>query len=206
MARAPLGRQQLLDAARAELVAANGVVDLNALKRRSGLSTGALYHHFGSKAVLLVAIYEEFHAGLVAAIADDTIADEHGWGPRERARTRNFVAYHFADPLAELLLGRISTEPEVAEVEAATLARIIESAGRNIRSGQESGELDPSIDPELAGACVMGALRHGIAEQLRRHPRPAVEDATEALWRFIAAAVGVEAVASAISPASTPAP
>lgn len=190
MARAPLGRQQLLDAARAELVAGSGTVDLNALKRRSGLSTGALYHHFGSKAGLLVAIYEEFHAGLVAAIADETIADSVGWAARERARTRNFVAYHFADPLSELLLGPISTEPEVAELEAAALARIIESAGRNIRTGQQSGELDPAIDPDLAGACVMGALRHGIAEQLRRHPRPSVDEATEGLWRFIAAAVG----------------
>ncbi|MRH87712.1 TetR family transcriptional regulator [Nocardia sp. SYP-A9097] len=199
MARPPLGRQQLLDAARAELVAANGVVDLNSLKRRSGLSTGALYHHFGSKAGLLVAIYEEFHAGLVAAVADETIANEQGWAARERARTRNFVEYHFGDPLAELLLGRISTEPEVAEVEAATLERIIESAGRNIRTGQESGELDPGIDPDLAGACVMGALRHGMAEQLRRHPRPTIDAATEGLWRFIAAAVGVNA-------GSTPAP
>ncbi|WP_297622796.1 TetR/AcrR family transcriptional regulator [Nocardia sp.] len=192
MARAPLGRQQLLDAARAELVAGNGTVDLNALKRRSGLSTGALYHHFGSKAGLLVAIYEEFHAGLVAAIADETITDSIGWGARERARTRNFVAYHFADPLSELLLGPISTEPEVAELEAAALTRIIESAARNIRTGQQSGELDPTIDPDLAGACVMGALRHGIYEQLRRHPRPSIDEATEGLWRFIAAAVGAD--------------
>lgn len=190
MARAPLGRQQLLDAARAEILAGNGLVDLNALKRRSGLSTGALYHHFGSKAGLLVAIYEEFHAGLVAAIADETLHDAVGWAARERARTHNFVAYYFGNPLSELLLGRISTEPEVAELDAAALARIIESAGRNIRVGQESGELDPSIDAELAGACIMGALRHGIAEQLLRQPRPSVQDSTEQLWRFIAAAVG----------------
>lgn len=168
------------------------MVDLNALKRRSGLSTGALYHHFGSKAGLLVAIYEEFHAGLVAAIADETLPAGVGWAARERARTRNFVAYHFAEPLAELLLGRISTEPEVAEVDAANLARVIESAGRNIRQGQRSGELDASIDPDLAGACVMGAIRHGIAEQLRRHPRPAVDETTGELWRFVAAAVGAE--------------
>ncbi|MGV9414962.1 TetR/AcrR family transcriptional regulator [Nocardia sp. NPDC003693] len=192
MARAPLGRQQLLDAARAEILAGNGLVDLNALKRRSGLSTGALYHHFGSKAGLLVAIYEEFHAGLVAAIADETLPEGAGWAVREHARTRNFVAYHFADPLSGLLLGRIGTAPEVAELEAAALERIIESAGRNIELGQRSGELDATIDPGLAGACVMGALRHGIAEQLRRDPRPTVEQSTAELWRFIAAAVGAK--------------
>lgn len=192
MARAPLGRQQLLDAARAEILAGNGLMDLNALKRRSGLSTGALYHHFGSKAGLLVAIYEEFHAGLVASIADETLGDTVGWAAREHARTRNFVAYYFGNPLSELLLGRISAEPEVAELDAAALARIIESAGRNIRLGQQSGELDPAIDADLAGACIMGALRHGIAEQLLRHPRPSVAESTEQLWRFIAAAVGAK--------------
>ncbi|WP_306359300.1 TetR/AcrR family transcriptional regulator [Nocardia sp. CC227C] len=191
MARAPLGRQQLLDAARAELLDGNGTVDLHALKRRSGLSTGALYHHFGSKAGLLVAVYERFHAGLVAAIADDTLPTGVHWTDRERARTRNFVAYHFGDPLAELLLTRIVMEPEVAELEAGALTRLTAAAGRNIRQGQHDGDIDPRIDPELAGACIIGALRYGIADLLRRDPRPTVDDAAERLWGVIAGAVTV---------------
>ncbi|WP_067702954.1 TetR/AcrR family transcriptional regulator [Nocardia jejuensis] len=191
MARAPIGRQQLLEAARAELLHSNGVVDLNALKRRSGLSTGALYHHFGSKAGLLVAIYEGYQAGLVAAIADDTIPAEGSWGVRERARTHNYVAYHFADPLAELLLDRISMEPEVAELEAGAIGRIIDSAAENIRRGQSRGEISAAVDADLAGACIIGALRHGIARQLGRDPRPSIETTTDQLWAFIAAALGL---------------
>ncbi|QLY28255.1 TetR/AcrR family transcriptional regulator [Nocardia huaxiensis] len=189
MARAPLGRQQLLDAARAELLDGNGVVDLHALKRRSGLSTGALYHHFGSKAGLLVAVYEEFHRGLVAAIADDTLPAGGHWGDRERVRTRHFVAYHFGDPLAELLLSRIVMEPEVAELEAGALARLTASAGRNIRQGQRDGDIDAAIDPELAGACIIGALKYGIADLLRRDPRPSVDDASARLWNVIEGAL-----------------
>ncbi|MBL1079368.1 TetR/AcrR family transcriptional regulator [Nocardia sp. 2] len=191
MARAPLGRQQLLDAARAELIDGNGVVDLHALKRRSGLSTGALYHHFGSKAGLLVAVYEQFHAGLVAAIADDTLPPGGHWGDREQARTRNFVAYHFGDPLAELLLTRIVLEPEVAELEAGALARLTASAGRNIRQGQLDGDIDPAIDAELAGACIIGAVRYGIADQLRRDPRPSIDVAAERLWNVIAGSLTI---------------
>ncbi|MDH6194041.1 AcrR family transcriptional regulator [Mycobacterium frederiksbergense] len=56
MARAPFGRQQLLDAARDELVDGNGAIELSGLTRRAGLSTGALYHHFGSKSGLLAAL------------------------------------------------------------------------------------------------------------------------------------------------------
>ncbi|NNH72275.1 TetR/AcrR family transcriptional regulator [Nocardia uniformis] len=189
MARAPVGRQQLLDAARAELLEGNGTVDLHSLKRRSGLSTGALYHHFGSKAGLLVAVYEQFHAGLVAAIADDTLPDAQHWSARERARTRNFVAYHFGDPLAGLLLHRIAVEPEVAELEAGALARLMAAAGRNIRQGQLDGDIDAQIDAELAGSCIIGALRFGIADLLRRDPRPSIDEATERLWGVIAGAL-----------------
>lgn len=191
MARAPLGRQQLLDAARAELLEGNGTVDLHSLKRRSGLSTGALYHHFGSKAGLLVAVYEQFHAGLVAAIADDTLPENAHWAERERARTRHFVAYHFGDPLAELLLTRIVLEPEVAELEAGALARLMAAAGSNIRQGQRDGDIDASIDAELAGSCIIGALRYGIADQLRRAPRPSIDTAAERLWGVIAGALTI---------------
>lgn len=70
MARAPVGRQQLIDAARAELVDGNGAFELSGLTRRTGLSTGALYHHFGSKSGLLTAIYDGFYDGLRHAIGD----------------------------------------------------------------------------------------------------------------------------------------
>ncbi|MEV0248707.1 TetR/AcrR family transcriptional regulator [Nocardia sp. NPDC050712] len=189
MARAPLGRQQLLDAARAELLEGDGQVDLHALKRRSGLSTGALYHHFGSKAGLLVAVYEQFHAGLVAAIADDTLPADVSWAERERLRTHHFVAYHFGDPLAELLLNRIVREPEIAELETGGLTRLTAAAGRNIHQGQLDGDIDPGIDADLAGACIIGALRYGIAEQLRRVPRPSTDEAAERLWNVIAGAL-----------------
>ena len=58
MARAPIGRQQILDSAREELVQGDGVLELAAVTRRAGLSTGAVYHHFGSKLGLLAAIWK----------------------------------------------------------------------------------------------------------------------------------------------------
>ena len=53
-----------------ELVRGNGVLELSALTRRAQLSTGALYHHFGSKSGLLAAVYDDFYHGLRHAIAD----------------------------------------------------------------------------------------------------------------------------------------
>jgi AcrR family transcriptional regulator len=193
MARAPIGRQQLLDAARSELVHSNGAVELSALTRRAGVSTGALYHHFGSKSGLLAAIYDAFYEGLSEAIADVHLPVGADWARRERERTRRFVAYHLADPLAPLLLNRTAPNPRLTELEAVYLQNLSDNAARNIRRGQQLGELPADIDPDSAGAYVIGGLRHGIAQQLRATPSPDLDQATQRLWRLTAAALGITA-------------
>lgn len=191
MARAPIGRQQLLTAARDELVRGKGVLELSALTRRAQLSTGALYHHFGSKSGLLAAVYDGFYHGLRHAIADAHLPVDADWGFRERERTRRFVSYHYDDPLAPILLGRAALDPELAELEAVHLQTMSEAAADNIRHGQELGQLPADIDAASAGAFIIGGLRHGIAQQLRATPRADPDQAAERLWHLTAAALGV---------------
>lgn len=191
MARAPVGRQQLLDAARDELVRGNGVMELSALTRRARLSTGALYHHFGSKSGLLAAIYDAFYEGLGHAIADSHLPADAVWATRERERTRRFVAYHFADPLAPVLLNRTAPDPQLTELEGVYIQNMSDDAAENIRRGQSLGQLPADIDPDSAGAFVIGGLRHGIAQQLRIKPPANPDQATERLWRMTAAALGI---------------
>ncbi|MFE9574923.1 TetR/AcrR family transcriptional regulator [Nocardia sp. NPDC006044] len=191
MARAPIGRQQLLDAARDELVRGNGVLELVALTRRAGLSTGALYHHFGSKSGLLAAIYDGFYEGLRHAIADAHLPADADWATREHERTRRFVAYHFADPLASVLLDRTALDPQLTELEAVYIRTMSDNAAGNIRRGQAHGELPADVDPDSAGAFVIGGLRYGIAQQLRITPLPTPDRAADRLWRPTAAALGL---------------
>lgn len=191
MARPSIGRQQLIDAARDELVRGSGVMDLSGLTRRAGLSTGALYHHFGSKGGLLAVIYDEFYEGLVQAIADTHLAMDTDWRVHELERTRRFVDYHVADPLAPILLNRAALDPQLAELEATYLQRISHNAAKNIRRGQKLGQLPSDIDPDSAGAFIIGGIRYGIAQQLRLTPLPAPGEITERLWRLISAALGV---------------
>lgn len=179
----------MLDAARDELVHAGGTLELSALTRRTGLSTGALYHHFGSKVGLLAAIWDDFYEGLSRATADDRLPDDPAWAARERARTRCFVAYHFEHPLAWLLLNRTAPDPGLAEVEALYIRNLSEAAAANIRRGQTTGEIPTDLDPDSAGAFVIGGLRHGIAQQLRADPRPALDATADRLWRLTAAAL-----------------
>ncbi|MFE3103501.1 TetR/AcrR family transcriptional regulator [Nocardia tengchongensis] len=188
MARAPIGRQQLLDAARDELVHANGLLELSALTRRTGLSTGALYHHFGSKVGLLAAIWDDFYEGLSRAIADDQLPDGD-WATRERARTHRFVAYHFDHPLAALLLNQAAPDPGLTEIQAVYIRNLGDAAATNIRRGQATGEIPADLDPDSAGAFVIGGLRHGIGQQLRVLPRPEVDLVAERLWRLTAASL-----------------
>lgn len=191
MARAPIGRQQLLDTAREELVQSMGVVELSALTRRTGLSTGALYHHFGSKNGLLAAIYDDFYQGLRHATADSQLGTHTDWASRERTRTGCFVAYHFADPLAPILLNRAAADPKLSELETAYIRTMSDNAAENIRLGQQQGQLPAGIEPDSAGAFVIGGLREGIAQQLRASPRPSPDQSTDRLWRLTAAALGI---------------
>ncbi|MFD4352007.1 TetR/AcrR family transcriptional regulator [Nocardia sp. NPDC058518] len=191
MARAPIGRQQLLTAAREELVRGNGVLELSALTRRAKLSTGALYHHFGSKSGLLAAIYDGFYDGLRHAIADANLPADADWSTRERERTNLFVAYHFADPLAPILLTRAALDPDLAELEAVHIETMSAMAADNIRHGQSLGQLPTTLDPASAGAYVIGGLRHGIAQQLRSTPPADQQQAADRLWHLTASALGI---------------
>ena len=192
MPRPPVGRQQLLAAARDEIVRGNGSVDLASLTNRAKLSTGAVYHHFGSKAGLLAAIYNDFYDGLKAAIADAHLPADGTWAIRERERTRAWVVYHFDNPLAQYMLDRSATDPLLSELEAAYLQELISTAAVNIRRGQRQGQIPRGVDADVAAAYIIGGLRHGIAQQLRVHPRRTADHATEKLWRLIAATLGIE--------------
>ena len=180
----------MLDAARDELVAGSGVLELGALTRRAGLSTGALYHHFGSKAGLLSAVYDGFFTGLRNATGDAHLPDGD-WGTRERERTRCFVAYHFQNPLANVLLARIALDPQLSELDAVYIQNMSDDAAANIRHGQQLGQLPADIDPDSAGAFVIGGLRLGVAQQLRTTPRPHPDRVAERLWRLTAGTLGI---------------
>ncbi|HEX4107705.1 MAG TPA: TetR/AcrR family transcriptional regulator [Solirubrobacteraceae bacterium] len=191
MARSPLGRTRLLEAARAELLATGGTLSVASVAARAGLSTGALYHHFGSRAGLLTAVHEAFYVGLDATLADAWLEPNGSWAERERERLRRFVAYHYTDPLARLLLAHAVDDPDVARLAAEHIRRLSLLAAENIRRGQRQRELDRGVDPDAAGAYAIGGLRQGIAQLLGRARRPSADRATEMLWRLVASTVGV---------------
>jgi AcrR family transcriptional regulator len=186
--RSTTTRQALLAAATAELTEQDGVIEVGRVAARAGVSTGALYHHFGSKAGLLAALVEDFYARLYAAVLEPDLAELGDWSQRERARIERSVAFHYADPLA-VILAAMAREPEVAAAEAPFLAAVIDGAERNIRAAQRAGEVDAEIDPGIAAAMIMGGIRAVLGRVLVRERRPRPARLVDELWRLVHSAV-----------------
>jgi AcrR family transcriptional regulator len=54
-------RGRLLESARNELVERQGVLEVDSVARRAGVSVGLIYRHFGSKAGLVGAVVQAFY-------------------------------------------------------------------------------------------------------------------------------------------------
>ena len=188
-ARGALTRRRLIEAAAADLIARGGTAEVASTAARAGVSVGLLYRHFGSKTGLIAAVVEDFYDRLDASVLHADPAPGADWPTRERVRTRRDVAFHYAEPLAPIILSRLAREPEVAAVEARRIAGHIEAAARNIRRGQKTGEIPADLDPELIAAMVLGGIRQALGAVLARASPPPQEAVVEELWRFVVSAV-----------------
>jgi AcrR family transcriptional regulator len=179
-------RLRILAAAAEALIAGEGECEIADVARAAGISAGLSYHYFNSKAGLIAAVVEAFYDRFEAAVMDINPKPGAGWGERERLRLERMVAFHYAEPLAPVILAKLSRTPEVAAVEAARLARHIELAAHNIELAQARGDIPGDLDAHLLGAMILGGLRQAIGQALSAPKRPGRERLTEQLWAFIA--------------------
>jgi len=189
----PNTRRRLLDAAAAELAGTGGSMEIAAVARRAGASVGLSYHYFGSKAGLLAAVVEDFYDRYDAAIIDANPLPGAAWAERERLRVERLVDFMLAEPLAPLVLSRLSAEPEVAAVEARRLARHIALGADNIAGAQAKGQLPAGPDPRLRIGMIMGGLRQAIGQALAGPEAWPREALVAELWSFVAMAAGLPA-------------
>jgi AcrR family transcriptional regulator len=189
--RPPTARQVLLDAALAELVVGRGQMDLASVVRRTGLTTGAVYHHFGSKTGLIVAVYTSLFDELDAAIADNQLPDDVPWPERQRLRTRRLVYHSCERPMVALMFFR-SAEPEITRLQTAWVDRTADLVAQGIEEGQRLGHIPSTIDPAVTAAFIAGGTIQGLNQQLRRSPSPDPDVIAAEIWRLIAAATRMD--------------
>jgi AcrR family transcriptional regulator len=183
-------RGRLLSAAIDELVERDGALEVASVAARAGVSVGLLYRYFGSKAGLVAAVVDDFYDRLLEETGAANAMKDVDWSTRERRRTEISVAFHYREPLAPVLLGRLAREPEVAAREVRRIERLVEDAATNVARAQRRGEIPAATDARMAGAMLIGGYRVAIAEALTRSQRPSQARLTEAIWRFVVHGVG----------------
>jgi AcrR family transcriptional regulator len=183
-------RSRLLESAAAELVERDGRLEVASVAARADVSVGLLYRYFGSKAGLVKAVVEDFYDRLFAETSRAReLAAGHDFASRERKRLELSVQFHYREPLAAVILSRLSREPEVAAAEVERLARVVADASRGVERGQRRGEIPADLDPGLVGAMLIGGYRVALGEVLRRRRRPSAEELTDEVWRFVESGV-----------------
>jgi AcrR family transcriptional regulator len=193
-------RERLLVCARDIAITNDGHLEIAWVAEAAGVVPSLVNRYFGSRAGLISALLNDFFERLRVEVLDLDLDNLGTWVQHERIRLEKGVHFHYTDPAAVVIYTRLSREPEVALTENRHIDEIVKHAATNIRRGQKRGELATSIDPELAGAAMFGAMQRVMVAALGRTPRPRPERIVEVLWRQIAAAVEIDPYAQMPAP------
>ena len=180
---------RLLKAAEEELIENDGHLEMLAVAKRAGLSTGLAYRYFGSKAGLIAGVVDNFYRPIRAIALGESIPIEQEWASRERERVRALIDYYYDHPLAKLIAGRLSREPQVLDVENEHMKALLEAGARNIAQGQSYGTVDPKLNPEITVSMLMGGLNQAINSAITGNKRPSKKALLENIWRFTESAL-----------------
>lgn len=191
-ARGARTRARLIEAAREELVQRAGVLEVDSVARRAGLSVGAIYRHFDSRAGLIAAVVNDFYSRYRSEALEINPAPGASYAVRERKRTELSVAFHYNDPLAPIILSSLHLDAEIAIRETTQIAEMINLATEVMKLGQKRGEIPVERDARFIGAMVIGGMRHVLSVALGSEPPIPQQTTTTQLWALTAAIMGVE--------------
>jgi AcrR family transcriptional regulator len=192
-ARSAATHRRLIEAAREELVERGGMLEVDPVAARAGVSVGSIYRHFGSRAGLIGGVVDDFYERYRREALEINPVPGGHFPERERRRTELSVAFHYSDPLARVILSNLHLDPSVAVREAAHIDAMIELAARVMAIGQERGEIPAGRDPRFIGAMIIGGMRHVLAVALASEPPIPQRTTTRRLWVLIAGIMGVDA-------------
>jgi AcrR family transcriptional regulator len=185
-------RQRLIQAARDELIERDGVLEIDSVANRADVSVGAIYRHFGSRAGLVGAVVDDFYMRYRAEALEINPAPGKSFPERERRRTELTVAFHYADPLARVILKNLHLDAAVAAMEAAHIDSMVDLAAGVMNIGQWRGEIPEDRDSRFIGAMIIGGMRRVLAVALSTDPPIPQEETARKLWVLNAGIMGVD--------------
>jgi AcrR family transcriptional regulator len=187
-------RRQILDAA-LNCFLRHGFdgTTMDLIRSQSGASHGSIYHHFGSKEAIALALYVEgmrdYQAGVEAALRDAASA---------RVGIRALVGFHLrwtaADRNRSLYLTRAGTADVTGDT-AVAITQVNQDffhlIGEWMRPYVESGEV-MDLPGELYASLVLGGTahlcRHWLAGRIEMDLTALVGPLADAAWRSLCAA------------------
>jgi AcrR family transcriptional regulator len=174
-------RDKVLEAA-AQVFLEHGYAgaSMEQVRQSAGVSNGSLYHHFPTKAQLADALYvdllHDFHAALLAPIADDVDAETG-----VRGMLRAYVQWMVKNPGRTTLLHKLKRDGGVTDASEGVSAANAHALGALrawvIRKG-ESGEMR-QLSFDLWFALVFGPVA-ALTKQWVKQPTIAVPPKTRA--------------------------
>jgi AcrR family transcriptional regulator len=192
LSRGAVTQRRLINAARDELVERDGVLEIDSVARRAGLSVGAIYRHFESRAGLVGAVVDDFYTRFRSEALEINPAPGGSFVERERRRTELTVAFHYGDPLARVILKNLHLDAAVAVMEAAHIDAMVDLAAGVMNLGQWRDEVPEDRDSRFIGAMIIGGMRRVLAVALASDPQVPQEDTARELWVLNAAIMGVD--------------
>jgi AcrR family transcriptional regulator len=165
MSRGDATRERLLATA-IELLEEGGytAASVAAIAERSGLSAGALYRHFPSKAELFVQVFRAAAEEELAALRE-AVAVPGGTMEKLDAIVREFTGSALARPRLAWALGYEPVDPLVDAERLAYRQTYRERLATLLRVGIAAGDL-PEQDAELTAAALIGAISEALVGPL----------------------------------------
>jgi AcrR family transcriptional regulator len=164
-------RRQILDAASRRFVR-NGfhATSMQDVLQEAGLSAGAVYRYFPSKAAIVAAIAEETVGDVIQVIDDIAGAEPAPPVEETMARVLDAVDAHTGPQgnarIAMQVWAEALREPALADLVQVTYARIRSRFVELAKRAQEAGRIPADADPEHAGTVLFGMVPGYILQRL----------------------------------------
>jgi AcrR family transcriptional regulator len=164
-------RRQILDAA-SRCFVRNGfhATSMQDVLKEAGLSAGAVYRYFPSKAAIVTAIAEETVRDVIRVIEDNTGVEPVPPLEDTMARVLDAVDAHTGPQgnarIAIQVWAEALREPALADLVQVSYARIRSSFVELAKRAQEAGRIPADADPEHAGTVLFGMVPGYILQRL----------------------------------------
>lgn len=183
--------QRVMTAAVLLLIAGRGELEIERLADAAGCSTGAIHHHYGSKAgVLAVARYNEVIADLMAPkfVAES----RHLWLLALQESVDAIIAYMWDNPLTSVIVQETIKDASVAAENERWLRVHVAALALHLGQAQAAGHLPADYDTEVLAAGLAGGMRQIMRMYIARTEAPALAIVRRETWNFVARQVAVE--------------